>query len=133
MASKAVMSEVLFVGLVEAMHLLYTICPSAFTPIARKEETPTMEYAGATPTSETAFENTGEPSGEKEESPMMQAVAEQLEMIFLIAQMFDALVRTYPGLQAELGELLSRLWERIDGFSTRWFGVSVYAEAESEG
>lgn len=132
MARKAVMNEVLFVGLVEAMHLLYTICPSAFTPIAREEETHATEYAGATPASETTFENTGEPSGENEERTMMQAVAEQLEMIFLIAQMFDALVRTYPALQAEMGELLNRLWERIDGFSVRWFGVGIYAEAESE-
>jgi len=124
------MNEVLFVGLVEAMHLLYTICPSAFTPIAREEETHATEYAGATPTSETTFENTGEPSGEKEESPMMQAVAEQLEMIFLIAQMFDALVRTYPALETELGELLKRLWDKIDDFSVAWFGVSIYAEAE---
>lgn len=130
MARKTDMNEVMFVALAQLMQLLYTAAPNLFIEEATQENAAAREYAGVTP-SETEFvESTSETDTSQTGQSLLKAVTDFLSIAFLVAQLFQALIRTYPALEVEMAELLSRLWDEIDRISTEWTGVSIYEEAE---
>jgi len=54
-----------------------------------------------------------------------------LYCIFLVAELFEDLLRAYPGLRADLQARLDELWATIDMLKTRWTGTGLPTETET--
>jgi len=55
-----------------------------------------------------------------------------LYCIFIVAELFESLIRAYPGLEADLRHRLDELWAMIDMLKKRWTGVGLPTETATD-
>ncbi len=60
------------------------------------------------------------------------AAIDLLYCIFLIACLWEDLIRAYPGLEADLRARLSELWAMVEMLKTQWTGTGFAEAVESE-